>query len=392
MTLEHQARRASTAVAGISRPGRRIRSDRHRHRHSAREVQRDLRGLSTSRHGNVAQVRRHRPRASRSAARSRRCSAARSPFAASIGEGSTFTFYHPLERNVWHDRRRAHRCDQRSASRAHRPPGSPRRRRSARASARSQTTGKASTPTDRVLLIVEDDLVFARILLGLARDRGFKGIVALSATQGLALARQFRPDAITLDIGLPDADGWSLLHELKGDAATADIPVHVISGEEQWQRALDFGAVTHLRKPVTEETLTETFDSLLGFDGDRSKNLLLVEDDLTQLNAMINFDRKRRGRLDGGAQRRRSDGCDRAAALRLHRRRPRPPRYAWRRADRADAANARGRGGTDYCLYCPRPDAPRRGEARPAQRDGDRQGRARARAFARRSAGFSSTK
>ncbi len=142
---------------------------------------------------------------------------------------------------------------------------------------------------DRVLLIIEDDLVFARILLGLARDRGFKGIVALSAAQGLALARHFRPDAITLDIGLPDTDGWSLLQELKHDTATADIPVHVISGAEQWQHALDSGAVTHLKKPVTEEALTQTFDSLLGFGGGRSKNLLLVEDDITQLNAMINL-------------------------------------------------------------------------------------------------------
>ncbi len=65
--------------------------------------------------------------------------------------------------------------------------------------------------------------------------------------------------------------------------------MHVISGAEQWQHALDFGAVTHLKKPVTEEALTQTFDSLLGYGGGRSKNLLLVEDDITQLNAMINL-------------------------------------------------------------------------------------------------------
>ena len=204
-----------------------------------------------------------------------------------IGQGSTFTFYHPLERNVWTTV--VERTEAVSGG-VHERIVRPVPRTVAEAHAHHEITDdrEGIDATDRVLLIVEDDLVFARILLGLARDRGFKGIVALSAAQGLALARQFRPDAITLDIGLPDTDGWSLLHEIKGDPATADIPVHVISGEEQWQRALDFSAVTHLKKPVTEETLTQTFDSLLGF-GDRSKNLLLVEDDLTQLNAMVNL-------------------------------------------------------------------------------------------------------
>ncbi len=191
-----------------------------------------------------------------------------------VGGGSTFTFYHPLERGV-------------GTTAPARPV--PRTIAEERPHRDIEDDRERIDAADRVLLIVEDDLVFARILLGLARDRGFKGIVALSAAQGLALARRYRPDAITLDIGLPDADGWSLLQEIKGDAAIADIPVHVISGAEQWQRALDFGAVTHLKKPVTEETLTQTFDSLLGFGGDGSKNLLLVEDDLTQLNAMINL-------------------------------------------------------------------------------------------------------
>ncbi|HEY2473730.1 MAG TPA: HAMP domain-containing protein [Candidatus Cybelea sp.] len=190
-----------------------------------------------------------------------------------VGRGSTFTFYHPLERNLGVQERIVRPVPRTLAEeQPHRE---------------IEDDRACIEVTDRVLLIVEDDIIFARILLGLARDRGFKGLVALSAAQGLALARRFRPDAITLDIGLPDADGWSLLQELKVDTATADIPVHVISGAEQWQRALDLGAVTHLKKPVSEETLTQTFDSLLGFVGDGSKNLLLVEDDMTQLNAMI---------------------------------------------------------------------------------------------------------
>ena len=140
-----------------------------------------------------------------------------------------------------------------------------------------------------MLLIIEDDAIFARILLGLARDRGFKAVVALSGAEGFAFAKKYLPDAITLDIGLPDVDGWKLLAEIKHEPSTSNIPVHVISGEEQWQRALDAGAIAHLRKPVTEETLTETFDNLLGFADKRTKNLLVIEDDITQLNAMVNL-------------------------------------------------------------------------------------------------------
>ncbi|HEV3092362.1 MAG TPA: HAMP domain-containing protein [Candidatus Cybelea sp.] len=203
-----------------------------------------------------------------------------------VGRGSSFTFYHPLERNALATVvQRTVAISGGMQERIVRPVP---RAAAEEAPHRDVDDDRASIePADRVLLIIEDDLVFARILLGLARDRGFKAVVALSASQGLALARRFRPDAVTLDIGLPDADGWSLLQELKSDPSTADIPVHVISGAEQWQRALDFGAVTHLKKPITEEALTQTFDALLGFVGDGSKNLLLVEDDITQLNAMI---------------------------------------------------------------------------------------------------------
>jgi CheY-like chemotaxis protein len=144
-------------------------------------------------------------------------------------------------------------------------------------------------PQDRVVLIIEDDTTFARILLGLARDRGFKGLMASTGADGVALARQFVPDAITLDIGLPDVDGWSLLDQLKKDPATRAIPVHVISGEEQWQKALDSGAFAHLKKPASEDALTQAFDNLLGFADAASRNVLVVEDDVTQLSAMANL-------------------------------------------------------------------------------------------------------
>ena len=212
-----------------------------------------------------------------------------------LGSGSTFTLYHPLTRALQSSVQRTANTSDGVHERILRPVAKPRHDEIPQVVPPSVPHSEvaddreAIEATDRVLLIVEDDVIFARILLGLARDRGFKGIVALSGVEGLALARQFLPDAVTLDIGLPDTDGWGLLEELKNDPTTRNIPVHVISGEEQWQRALDSGAIAHLKKPVTAEALMETFDNLLGFAAKTTKNLLVIEDDLTQLNAMVSL-------------------------------------------------------------------------------------------------------
>ncbi len=91
---------------------------------------------------------------------------------------------------------------------------------------------------DPVLLVIEDDPHYARILLGLARDRGFKVIVATRGATGLSLARQFLPDAISLDIYLPDMLGWTVLNNLKFDAAMRHIPVQIFTVDEERQSAL----------------------------------------------------------------------------------------------------------------------------------------------------------
>ncbi len=91
---------------------------------------------------------------------------------------------------------------------------------------------------DRSVLIVEDDISFAGILLDMAREKGFKGLVATSGAMALALAQKYTPSAITLDIRLPDRDGWTVLDRLKHDPRTSHIPVHIITVEEQRQRAL----------------------------------------------------------------------------------------------------------------------------------------------------------
>jgi signal transduction histidine kinase/CheY-like chemotaxis protein/HAMP domain-containing protein len=135
---------------------------------------------------------------------------------------------------------------------------------------------------DRVLLIAEDDPNFAQILLDLARERGFKGVVAQSADRALALAREYQPTAVTLDLRLPDADGWTILDRLKHDASTRHIPVHIISVEENWQRGLRLGAIDFMTKPATKESLSKALTTLHEFVDRPVKRLLVVEDDVVQ--------------------------------------------------------------------------------------------------------------
>jgi CheY-like chemotaxis protein len=130
-----------------------------------------------------------------------------------------------------------------------------------------------------VLLIVENDPAFARVLLDQARGCGFKGLIALGGKAGLEQARRVGPDAITLDIRLPDIDGWKILEELKHDLHTRHIPVHIISVEEGWQRGLKLGAIAYLKKPVNQQALAEAFAKIQNFVERRAKNLLVVEAD-----------------------------------------------------------------------------------------------------------------
>jgi CheY-like chemotaxis protein/CHASE3 domain sensor protein len=141
-------------------------------------------------------------------------------------------------------------------------------------------------PGDRTLLIIEDDINFARILLEMAREQGFKGLVALRSNPGLAMAREFKPDAIMLDIRLPDMDGLTLLDRLKHDPTTRHIPVHLLSVEESQQRGLQLGAIAYLQKPVSPETLTQALTNIKGFVERQVRHLLVVEDDTTQAESI----------------------------------------------------------------------------------------------------------
>ncbi|PMB48518.1 hybrid sensor histidine kinase/response regulator, partial [Fischerella thermalis CCMEE 5330] len=144
-------------------------------------------------------------------------------------------------------------------------------------------------PGDRTLLIVEDDTKFARILLDMVRQNEFKGIVAHSGNTGLALAQQYQPSAIILDIRLPGMDGWAVLDRLKHDANTRHIPVHVMTVEEGKQRSLQQGAIAYLQKPISSETLHQAITKIKGFVERRVKNLLVVEDDENQRQSIVDL-------------------------------------------------------------------------------------------------------
>ncbi|HSQ28627.1 MAG TPA: response regulator [Gemmatimonadaceae bacterium] len=142
-------------------------------------------------------------------------------------------------------------------------------------------------PGDRVVLIIENDSNFARILLDMARDKDFKGIVALDGESGLELAHEFTPDAITLDLDMPGMDGWVVLDRLKHHAETRHIPVHIITGIGERQQGLKAGAIAYLEKPVSKEALEDSFNKISTFIDQQVKRLLVVEDDEAQRRSMI---------------------------------------------------------------------------------------------------------
>ncbi len=138
-------------------------------------------------------------------------------------------------------------------------------------------------PGDRVLLIVEDDLNFARLVLEMAREQGFKALVAMRSTTGLAMAQTYQPAAIILDVRLPGDSGWTVLDRLKHDAKTDRIPVVIISVLEDGQhRGLKLGALAYYQKPLTPEALVGVLTNLKGFSERPVKNLLLVIADESQ--------------------------------------------------------------------------------------------------------------
>jgi CheY-like chemotaxis protein/signal transduction histidine kinase len=131
---------------------------------------------------------------------------------------------------------------------------------------------------DAILLIVEDDPHYARILIDLARDKGFKALLAMRGDDALNLAKQYQPTAVSLDVFLPDMLGWNVLSQLKQNPLTRHIPVQIVSLDEDRQHGLARGAFAFVNKPTTREGIDEALSRIKEFAAPRRKRLLIVED------------------------------------------------------------------------------------------------------------------
>lgn len=138
----------------------------------------------------------------------------------------------------------------------------------------------------RVILIVEDDPIFARILCDIAHELGFQCLIAGSADEGALMARQYVPHAVILDMNLPDHTGLSVLDRIKRDVRTRHIPVHVVSVDDDSQAALASGAIGYLFKPVKREALIEMLEGLEARMAQRVRRVLVVEDDAQQAHSV----------------------------------------------------------------------------------------------------------
>ena len=136
-----------------------------------------------------------------------------------------------------------------------------------------------SRSRERLILVVEDDLNFARILYGLAHEMDLDCVHTSSGTQALQLAHELKPSGILLDIGLPDHSGLTVLERLKRDPQTRHIPVHMLSVEDHTQPALELGAIGYTLKPAAREKLMEAVQSLKQRSAEGPRRILIVEDD-----------------------------------------------------------------------------------------------------------------
>jgi len=133
-------------------------------------------------------------------------------------------------------------------------------------------------PGDTILLIVEDDPHYARVLVDLAHDKGFKVLVAARGAEALELAKQYQPTAVSLDVFLPDMLGWTVLSQLKHNPLTRHIPVQIVTLDEDRQHALARGAFSFVNKPTTTEGVSAALSQIKEYAKPRRKRLLIVED------------------------------------------------------------------------------------------------------------------
>lgn len=143
------------------------------------------------------------------------------------------------------------------------------------------------TADTRTILVVEDDEAFAQIIYEMVQEAGFHCLVATTAESALALAKQYLPNAVLLDVGLPDNSGLSVLDRLKNNTRTRHIPVHVISATDHSQTALSLGAVGYMLKPVKRAELADMLTQIESRFTGGTRQVLIVEDDAVQRDSLI---------------------------------------------------------------------------------------------------------
>lgn len=145
------------------------------------------------------------------------------------------------------------------------------------------------TLDDRVILIIEDDTLFAKTLLGFTRKRNYKGLVAVRGDLGIEMAQQYKPTAILLDIQLPVKDGWQVMEELKSNPETRSIPVHIMSSLSAKKESLLKGAVDFISKPFALERMKEIFEKLETALNRSPKKVLIIEENKQHAEALSYF-------------------------------------------------------------------------------------------------------
>ncbi len=198
------------------------------------------------------------------------------------GEGSTFTITIPCA----YDPARVGPREQPVSAEGASPPAPQRAKRSKPLAETVDDDRDQLVSARRLLLVVEDDHKFARIVRDLSRELGFQCLVAETAEEALKLARRFKPSAVVLDVGLPDESGLLVLDRLKRDDATRHIPIHVVSAGDHSQMALSLGAIGYLAKPVKREALSEVLEMLQSKLASTVRRVLIVEDDPVQRDAV----------------------------------------------------------------------------------------------------------
>ncbi|HEY4374566.1 MAG TPA: HAMP domain-containing protein [Burkholderiales bacterium] len=215
------------------------------------------------------------------------------------GKGSTFTLFLPLVYVAPRSMRRAPATiEQRSGDAPARAPLAPPAGYGEQDVAMSLTAAVNEADDDRdainqgdlVILIVENDAAFARFLLDAARERGFKGIVTSFGAGALTLATQYKPAAITLDMHLPDMEGWRVLDRLKQDLAACHIPVCVISTDDARERAFERGALSFVAKPIpAREILDRALGALYEYAARPAREVLIAMQPGEERSALIRF-------------------------------------------------------------------------------------------------------